>query len=262
MSLLNLAQAFVVGAAYYMANSGGANAAQPVETEACKRCGRMNHNVGDCYALTTYNGYVLPCARCGYPSHVADECYAKRHKDGTVLVARHRNLVWRREKATPIERKAPDFSEFAYDEPNMIIKYSPVLSAFFAEKRARGFGWVYVQQLKGGYWYVGYTERQSDERFEEHARGEGSKWTQLHPVISVVGKRRGTPDDEKELTVRLMHEVGWHKVRGGRYCKVEMQYEPDEVIALRTAEEARASTGRVDRSDEFAYAAAAAGSAR
>lgn len=90
---------------------------------ACRRCGRHNHFVGDCYASTSVDGTPLrkrskqepaapparqsaprgpaprarpferrerprACARCGRPSHTSQDCYARLHADGHALRAK------------------------------------------------------------------------------------------------------------------------------------------------------------------------------
>ncbi len=42
---------------------------------------------------------------------------------------------------------------------------------------------IYVLQLKNGYYYVGSTSN-PDLRLENHIKGEAYAWTVLHPLIS------------------------------------------------------------------------------
>lgn len=94
---------------------------------------------------------------------------------------------------------------------------------------------IYVLLLEHEKWYIGYTERENGERFLEHfkiegAKYPGAKWTQLHNPLQVMEFRKGTKDDENELTITYMKKYGWWNVRGGIYCQVEMTTPPKCLI--------------------------------
>jgi hypothetical protein len=93
-------------------------------------------------------------------------------------------------------------------------------------------GQVYVLKLRGGKWYVGYTER-GITRVLEHLENKGkfkaAKWTQKHrPVSWQKAVAEITPDDHSEkdedrITLALMAEHGIHNVRGGKWCMMNMK---------------------------------------
>ncbi len=86
-------------------------------------------------------------------------------------------------------------------------------------------GFVYVLELEGGNWYVGWSA-DLHTRIASHFLGAGSKWTQLHRPISVHSVRPGDTMLETCVTVALMCKHGWERVRGGSYCNVEMTKPP------------------------------------
>jgi len=89
-------------------------------------------------------------------------------------------------------------------------------------------GQLYVLKLRGGKWYVGYTDRGSMDRILEHIENKGAKWTKKYPPLkkgylhnfSTPGKTR---EDEDKRTLSMMKKYGIRNVRGGRWCMVEMK---------------------------------------
>jgi predicted GIY-YIG superfamily endonuclease len=77
-------------------------------------------------------------------------------------------------------------------------------------------GKVYVLQLECNKYYIGYTERQRDERFLEHFQNNGSKWTKKYKPLDVLKIISGTLQDEDEITLQYMKKYGWWNVRGGK----------------------------------------------
>ena len=86
-------------------------------------------------------------------------------------------------------------------------------------------GFVYVLELEGGNYYVGWSG-DIQTRIASHFLGAGSKWTQLHKPICVQSVRPGCTMLETCMTVALMCKYGWERVRGGSYCNVEMAKPP------------------------------------
>ena len=89
-------------------------------------------------------------------------------------------------------------------------------------------GQLYVLKLRGGKWYVGYTDRSSMDRILEHIEKKGAKWTKAHPPLkkgylhnfTTPGKTR---EDEDKRTLYLMKQHGIENVRGGSWCMVKMR---------------------------------------
>ena len=89
-------------------------------------------------------------------------------------------------------------------------------------------GQLYVLKLRGGKWYVGYTDRSSMDRITEHIEKKGAKWTKAHPPLkkgylhnfTTPGKTR---EDEDKRTLYLMKQHGIENVRGGSWCMVKMR---------------------------------------
>lgn len=86
-------------------------------------------------------------------------------------------------------------------------------------------GHVYVLELEGANWYVGWSQ-DINTRIASHFLGAGAKWTQLYKPIAVHSVRPGTPLLETAVTVAMMTQYGWERVRGGSFCNVEMTKPP------------------------------------
>lgn len=89
---------------------------------------------------------------------------------------------------------------------------------------------IYVLLLQEGKFYVGYSERPVGERFLEHFNYNGSKWTTRYRPIEVLKVKEGGPKEENELTLEMMEKHGWWNVRGGSWCKVEMESCPPALL--------------------------------
>lgn len=89
---------------------------------------------------------------------------------------------------------------------------------------------VYTLLLKQNKFYVGYTERLVDKRFIEHFNNDGSKWTIKYPPVEVLNIVPGTKKDENRITLETMDKYGWWNVRGGSWCKVEMNSCPKALL--------------------------------
>lgn len=76
---------------------------------------------------------------------------------------------------------------------------------------------VYVLELEGGNYYVGYSDNMT-RRIAQHFAGEGAQWTKKHPPVKIVAKHLGAGlQTEQEITKTLMATHGKNKVRGGSY---------------------------------------------
>lgn len=90
-------------------------------------------------------------------------------------------------------------------------------------------GYVYTLKLEGGNYYVGYTERPIQQRFNEHLKGVGSHWTRKYKPLDIISFVPGNMFDENEITYKLMKRYGYEKVRGGSYCSKKYESMPKEV---------------------------------
>ena len=85
----------------------------------------------------------------------------------------------------------------------------------------------YVLELEDGCYYVGTTWN-LNQRLSQHWDGDGAKWTQLHKPRNLLEVVFDVDDDWENLTtLTLMDLVGREKVRGGCYCRVEIEEEDD-----------------------------------
>jgi hypothetical protein len=96
---------------------------------------------------------------------------------------------------------------------------------FFPTEEMEKRGHVYVLELEGGNWYIGWSA-DLHTRIASHFLGAGSKWTQLHRPVSVHSVKPGCTLLETCTTVSLMCQYGWERVRGGSYCNVDMAKPP------------------------------------
>jgi hypothetical protein len=90
---------------------------------------------------------------------------------------------------------------------------------------------VYVLLLEQQKWYVGYSEREIGPRFLEHFNNNGAMWTTTYRPKQVMEIRPGGLNEENELTLEMMDRYGWWNVRGGRWCQVNMNAPPQELLA-------------------------------
>ena len=87
-------------------------------------------------------------------------------------------------------------------------------------------GQLYILKLRGGRWYVGYTDK-AINRILQHAEKKGAKWTKKHPPVNPIPYWMSEPgytkEDENRKTLELMGKYGIEKVRGGDWCMVSMR---------------------------------------
>lgn len=85
---------------------------------------------------------------------------------------------------------------------------------------------IYVLELEGGKYYVGYTE--DPQRIKNHFEGLGALWTRKHKPIKVVEKHEGgSKIMEKEKTLEYMVRYGWENVRGWAWSQCERTKPPE-----------------------------------
>ena len=80
---------------------------------------------------------------------------------------------------------------------------------------------IYVLLCEGNRYYIGKTERNIEERIEEHFRANGSYWTKKYKPLKVVETIQSNDKmDEDKYTKKYMLLYGVDKVRGGSYTEI------------------------------------------
>jgi predicted GIY-YIG superfamily endonuclease len=110
---------------------------------------------------------------------------------------------------------------------------------------------LYVLELKNGKYYVGTTNN-LQRRFQEHVDGTGSVWTRKYAPLGI---ERSVivdgPLHEDRVTKELMLKHGIDNVRGGSYCRIDL----DDGQKQSLTTELRSATGvcfKCGRSGHFA----------
>lgn len=82
---------------------------------------------------------------------------------------------------------------------------------------------IYVLSLEGNKFYVGRTDLNVDDRFEQHKNGNGSMWTKLYAVVKIV-ECFETYDsfDEDKYVFKYMGRYGIDNVRGGSFSTINI----------------------------------------
>ena len=89
-------------------------------------------------------------------------------------------------------------------------------------------GHVYTLLLEGGRYYVGWSSA-VENRIAQHFSGAGSKWTMQNKPLQVLACVAGDTTLEDVVTISLMCQHGWERVRGGRWCQLALGGPPDAV---------------------------------
>ena len=89
-------------------------------------------------------------------------------------------------------------------------------------------GFAYVLRLEDDCLYVGYTA-DPEVRISSHFLGRGAQWTALHKPVGIKSIQSGDTQLENCLTLALMRQFGWQKVRGGIYYDVNMTISPPPI---------------------------------
>ena len=91
---------------------------------------------------------------------------------------------------------------------------------------------VYVLECEHGKWYVGITLN-LNQRLAQHVAGTGARWTRLHRPLRVYKVISPAAEEtERQETLRLMLQKGWENVRGGPWCRPEMNAPPAALLEL------------------------------
>ena len=86
----------------------------------------------------------------------------------------------------------------------------------------------YILELEDDCIYVG-TTLNLNQRLSQHWDGEGSNWTAAHKPRNLIEVVFDVDDNwENDTTLALMYALGSDKVRGGSWCRLELQSDPTE----------------------------------
>lgn len=79
---------------------------------------------------------------------------------------------------------------------------------------------LYILQLSSGKYYIGKTNRDVEERINEHYKGGGCKWTTLYKPVKLIKiiQNPGEFDEDKHTKI-YMKKYGIDNVRGGSYTE-------------------------------------------
>ena len=114
---------------------------------------------------------------------------------------------------------------------------------------------VYVLELEGGNFYVGYSDG-IPRRIAEHWLGRGSMWTRTHPPVRMLDAVPGGKDLENATTIALMIKHDWRHVRGGAWCSTELRSMPipmARALAGRPPREVQVAGTSIDHHDHLIH---------
>ena len=82
---------------------------------------------------------------------------------------------------------------------------------------------IYTLELENGKYYVGVSNN-PERRIERHMNANGSEWTKLYKPVRIIDTHeKQSQFDEDNTTKQMMLEYGIENVRGGSYCKIELE---------------------------------------
>lgn len=89
---------------------------------------------------------------------------------------------------------------------------------------------IYVLSLEWDKFYVGKTEN-IEFRIDQHFDSNGSVWTRKYKPKSVVEIIQDCDDfDEDKYTIKYMERYGIENVRGGSFCRLELEKDEINII--------------------------------
>ena len=81
---------------------------------------------------------------------------------------------------------------------------------------------IYAIKLTNGKYYIGKT-KDVNFRLGQHFDGSGSVWTKKYKPVEVLETIETNDDfDEDKITLKYMAKYGIDNVRGGSFCKIEL----------------------------------------
>ena len=79
---------------------------------------------------------------------------------------------------------------------------------------------IYILRCEHSKYYIGKTTLDVDQILEQHTRQKETKWTKIHPPISIMDTFIGDKWDEEITFYRMADLYGIENVRGGSYKDV------------------------------------------
>lgn len=90
-------------------------------------------------------------------------------------------------------------------------------------------GVVYILELEKNKYYVGHTKEPDLKRVLDHGyTKQSAQWTKLYKPVRLIKTVKGSTCDEDRITLHAMEVFGWENVRGGRWCRMELNNPPRE----------------------------------
>lgn len=85
---------------------------------------------------------------------------------------------------------------------------------------------IYILKLNDNKYYIGKTNRDINDRYQEHLEGIGSFWTKKYKPLSIIKQiENSSPFDEDRYVKEYMAMYGIDNVRGGSYNQEELNGE-------------------------------------
>ena len=89
---------------------------------------------------------------------------------------------------------------------------------------------IYILKLMNNKYYVGKTKYIS-HRMLDHFSNNGSTWTKKYKPIEILQIYRNCDElDEDKYTIKCMSKYGINNVRGGIYCRMNLNHNEKKII--------------------------------
>jgi len=89
---------------------------------------------------------------------------------------------------------------------------------------------IYVLKLMNNKYYVGKT-KYINNRMLDHFSNNGSAWTKKYKPMEILQIYKNCDElDEDKYTIKYMSKYGINNVRGGIYCRLNLNHNEKEII--------------------------------
>jgi len=110
---------------------------------------------------------------------------------------------------------------------------------------------VYVLELQNGKYYVGKTSNAAS-RIAEHIKKLGSSWTKKYKPKKIIKLYKNCDSfDEDKYTIMYMAIYGMDNVRGGSFCKLNLDHS-DKIVIQKMVDSATDKCFKCGSLDHFA----------